>query len=133
MPVKKTQQIPELIQCANMADELADKVSCVTLLAGPDAPKEITSDLASQLKRTEKELHFIAKRLRRMYILDDKATQTNNYLILDGEEIRPATPDEVLRQVMHYPPRGARVLDLLNLAKANPQAVIREVFNEKEA
>lgn len=119
---------PELIRCANMAEELANEVANVTLLAGPDANKAIIEDLTRQIKQTTKELRAISKRLRRMQTLDNNAT--GDYLILDGETIRPATPDEVLRQVMHYPPAGTDILALLNLAKAHPEA-LKHVFREE--
>lgn len=119
---------PELIRCANSAETLAMEVESVTLLAGPDAKKAIIEDLTRQLRQTARELRAISKRLRRMQTLDSHAD--GQYLILDGDTIRPATPDEVVRQVMHYPPAGTDILALINLAKAHPEA-LKKVFREE--
>lgn len=129
MATKKT-PTPELIQCANLADELARAIDSVTLLCGPDAHQSIVDDLTRQLKSSAREARAISKRLRRMQTLDDNAVGHYLMTMPDGT-IRPATPDEVLRQVMHYPPAGSDILALLSLAKANPQA-LKRVFREEE-
>lgn len=128
MATPRKQPTPELIQCANLADDLARAIESVTLLCGPDANQAIVKDLTLQLKNSAAEARAISKRLRRMQTLDDNAE--GNYLILEGEIIRPATPDEVLRQVMHYPPAGTNILALINLAKENPKA-LKAVFREE--
>jgi len=118
---------PPLLRCAALAEELAGAIENVSLLYQEGAHKEIIADLCSQLKQTTKEVQHIAKRLRRMQTLNEH--KTGEYLILEGDIIRPATPDEVIRQVMHYPPKGVSVRQLLNLAKADPN-VITAIFNE---
>lgn len=128
MATKKT-PTPELIQCANLADELARAIESVTLLCGPNANKAIVDDLTLQLKNSANEARAISKRLRRMQTLDDNATGQYLMTMPDGT-IRPATPDEVLRQVMHYPPAGTDILALICLAKENPKA-LKDVFREE--
>jgi len=121
---------PPLLRCAAIAQELAEAVDNVSLLYQEGANKEIIADLLSQLKATSREAKQIAQRLTRMQTLNEH--KAGKYLILDGDTIRPATPDEIIRQVMHYPPKGTPILALLNAAKQDPR-IIKHVFREENA
>ncbi len=117
-------QEPELIRCAKLADALASALENVIIYAPQNCHQEMLTDLTQKHRNTIRDVRHIAKRLRRMQTVQENLGKENHFLVVDGDTLRPADPDEVLRLVMHYPPRGTSMLALLN--SDNPLTVFRE-------
>ena len=99
LPKKET-----ILDLGIMAEQLAEKIKSMSMIIPENANTEIVQCFVSEMKQARADLQSISKRFRRLHNLIEHSA--GNYVVVgDDGELRTATPEEVTRIVMGYPPK----------------------------